>query len=169
MINKIFKQRMDDPEPLEKVARGVPAAFAAIVRKLMTKKPEERYQTCAELRADLAAGPTPPGSRRSSAPRPRPPGPSTRPRPSSPTRTFASSRSRRLQPERALAPRPRRRRTVARPSPPHSPAPPSRLGPASSRGAAGRMSNDTRWLLHFTLIVLAVGLVAILAIALLVR
>lgn len=54
VVNKIFKQRMDDPEPLERVARGVPAAFAAIVRKLMAKKPEDRYQTCGELRADLA-------------------------------------------------------------------------------------------------------------------
>jgi serine/threonine protein kinase len=53
MINKIFKQRMEDPEPLEKLARGVPAAFAAIVRKLMSKEPAERYQDCAELRADL--------------------------------------------------------------------------------------------------------------------
>ena len=24
VVNKIFKQRMDDPEPLERVARGVP-------------------------------------------------------------------------------------------------------------------------------------------------
>ena len=53
MINKIFRQRLDDPEPLEKIARGVPAAFAAIVRKLMAKNPDERYQNCAELRADL--------------------------------------------------------------------------------------------------------------------
>ena len=28
MVNKIFKHRMEDPEPLERVARGVPAAFA---------------------------------------------------------------------------------------------------------------------------------------------
>ena len=54
VVNKIFKQRMDDPEPLERVARGVPAAFAAIVRKLMAKDPAERYQDCASLRADLA-------------------------------------------------------------------------------------------------------------------
>lgn len=53
-VNKIFKQRMDDPEPLERVARGVPSAFAAIVRKLMAKDPGDRYQTCGELRADLA-------------------------------------------------------------------------------------------------------------------
>lgn len=53
MIKKIFGQWLDDPEPLEKIVRGVPAAFAALVRKLMAKKPEERYQTCAELRANL--------------------------------------------------------------------------------------------------------------------
>jgi len=54
VVNKIFKQRMEDPEPLERVVKGVPAAFAAIVRKLMAKTPNDRYQTCAELRADLA-------------------------------------------------------------------------------------------------------------------
>jgi serine/threonine-protein kinase len=36
------------------VARGVPSAFAAIVRKLMNKAPEDRYQSCAELAVDLA-------------------------------------------------------------------------------------------------------------------
>ena len=30
MINKIYKQRMEDPPPLENRARGVPAAFAAV-------------------------------------------------------------------------------------------------------------------------------------------
>ena len=54
VVNKIFKQRMDDPEPLERVARGVPSAFAAIVRKLMNKAPDDRYQTADELRQDLA-------------------------------------------------------------------------------------------------------------------
>jgi serine/threonine protein kinase len=52
-VNKIFKQRMDDPDPLERVARGVPSAFAAVVRKLMAKEPAERYQNCGELRGDL--------------------------------------------------------------------------------------------------------------------
>ena len=54
VINKIYKQRMEDPEPLERVARGVPAAFAAIVRKLMAKDPADRYRDVPELRADLA-------------------------------------------------------------------------------------------------------------------
>ena len=53
VVNKIFKQRMDDPDPLEQVARGVPSAFAAIVRKLMAKDPADRYQDCGELRGDL--------------------------------------------------------------------------------------------------------------------
>jgi serine/threonine protein kinase len=54
VVNKIYKQRMEDPEPLEQVARGVPATFAAIVRKLMAKEPAHRYQSAAELRHDLA-------------------------------------------------------------------------------------------------------------------
>ncbi|HEU5115945.1 MAG TPA: serine/threonine-protein kinase, partial [Isosphaeraceae bacterium] len=53
VVNKIFKQRMEDPEPLESAARGVPSAFAAIVRKLMAKDPADRYQSGRELRRDL--------------------------------------------------------------------------------------------------------------------
>lgn len=41
------------PPPLEQVAKGVPAAFTAIVHKFMAKEPAERYQTCAELSTDL--------------------------------------------------------------------------------------------------------------------
>ncbi len=52
-INKIYKQRMEDAPPLEQMAAGVPAAFAAIVRKMMAKRPEDRYQNCADVRADL--------------------------------------------------------------------------------------------------------------------
>jgi serine/threonine-protein kinase len=54
VVNKIFKQRMEDPEPLERVVRGVPSSFAAIVRKLMNKDPADRYGSCPELAADLA-------------------------------------------------------------------------------------------------------------------
>ena len=53
IVNKIYKQRMEDPDPLERVAKSVPSSFAAIVRKLMAKNPDDRYQTCTELRADL--------------------------------------------------------------------------------------------------------------------
>ncbi len=64
VVNKIFKQRMEDPVPLERVATGVPAAFAAIVRKLMAKPPAERYQTCDELRVDLKRWTDPAAARR---------------------------------------------------------------------------------------------------------
>ncbi len=54
VVNKIYKQRMEDPPPLEKITRGVPSAFAAIIRKLMAKEPNDRYQTGEDLQADLA-------------------------------------------------------------------------------------------------------------------
>ena len=78
MINKIFRQRMEDPEPLENQARGVPAAFAAVVRKLMSKKPEERHQTAPSCAATWRAGPTRPAFARSSVPKPTPPAASGR-------------------------------------------------------------------------------------------
>ncbi len=97
MINKIFRQRLDDPDPLEKIAKGVPAAFAAIIRKLMAKRPEERYQTSKELRGDLAPGPTPPGCARFWVRKPRPRARSTCLHPRWPMRTFACCRSRRMK------------------------------------------------------------------------
>lgn len=54
IVNKIFRHRMEEAEPVEQLARGVPQAFGAIIRKLMAKDPSERYQDCAELRRDLA-------------------------------------------------------------------------------------------------------------------
>ena len=54
IVSKIFRHRMEDPEPLEQVAHGVPQAFGAIVRRLMSKEPGDRYQTAAELADDLA-------------------------------------------------------------------------------------------------------------------
>jgi len=63
MINKIFRHRMEDPEPLERVAPGVPATFGAVVRKLMSKDPEDRYQSCQELSIDLARWTDPERSR----------------------------------------------------------------------------------------------------------
>ena len=93
VINKIFRQRLDDPEPLENIARGVPAAFAAMVRKLMAKKPDERYQTCKELRADMARWTDPTRLRAILARKPRPRDPSILLRPPWPTKTCACYRS----------------------------------------------------------------------------
>ncbi|RUL88352.1 serine/threonine-protein kinase [Tautonia sociabilis] len=53
IVSKIFRHRMEDPDPLEKLCPDVPPAFAAIVRKAMAKQPEDRYQSAREFRADL--------------------------------------------------------------------------------------------------------------------
>ncbi|WP_337175560.1 serine/threonine-protein kinase [Paludisphaera sp.] len=165
-INKIYKQRMDDPEPIEKVAKGVPAAFGAIVRKLMAKEPADRYQSCAELRVDLARWTDPlyvrsllgPGGEPAHAFHPPPPILEE-----DDLRLLAADSSPSVISIRDLgeaepAPAPRRRQppppVAARYRPPHG---------ASRPG----FFDDSRWLLHFSLLALAIGLVAILAIALL--
>jgi serine/threonine protein kinase len=53
LMSKIYRHRMEDPEPLEKVAAGVPPEFAALVRKMMAKDPADRYASAAELCSDL--------------------------------------------------------------------------------------------------------------------
>ena len=170
VINKIFRQRLDDPEPLENIARGVPAAFAAMVRRLMAKKPDERDQTCKELRADMARWTDPA--------RLRDPGRGSRGRAILPSSSAPSCRRRpalaidrrRYEPQRVVAARPGRCRALAGSSSSLAAAAASRRGPAPAPEPdprTSRMSNDTRWLLHFSLIVL--GLIAILTIALLLR
>ncbi len=172
VINKIFRQRLDDPEPLENIARGVPAAFAAMVRKLMAKKPDERYQTCKELRADMARWTDPTRLRailgaeaeaaRSFHPPPPPLADEDLQLLSIADDTSPSVLSLRDLGDAEPSPAPRHRW----PLPPlpaavrHRPEPDPRTS---------RMSNDTRWLLHFSLIVLGLGLIAILTIALLLR
>jgi WD40 repeat protein/tRNA A-37 threonylcarbamoyl transferase component Bud32 len=53
LIQKLDKQRWAVPPPVDQVRPEVPAGVAAVVRKLMAKKPAERYQTPAELVAAL--------------------------------------------------------------------------------------------------------------------
>jgi serine/threonine-protein kinase len=172
MINKIFRQRLDDPEPLEKRARGVPSAFAAIVRKLMSKEPAERYQSCPELRADLARWTDPElarailGAEAEAARSFRPPPPELAEDDlrllSLADETTPSVLSLRDlgDPEPSVAPRHRR-------PPPPLPAAVRPRPPATGRGP--HSSSDARWLLHYSLVVLGLGLLAILAIALLVH
>ena len=169
-INKIFKQRMEDPEPLENVARGVPSAFAAIVRKLMSKRPEERYQTCAELKADLARWTDPErvhailGAEAESARTFRPPPPLLD---EEDLRLLDSddSESRDGMSLRDLG--------GAEPSnaPRHQPPPTPRIAvfrtqdPRTS-DSSPPSSDESVWLLHFGLIAVGIGLVAIVIISL---
>jgi len=52
---KLVKHQLDEPEPVEQLRPEIPASVGVIVRTLMAKKPEDRYQTPAELAAALAA------------------------------------------------------------------------------------------------------------------
>jgi len=52
-IEKLFRHRMDEPVPVEQLRPDVPAAVAAIVRRLMAKRPEDRYQKPVEVAAAL--------------------------------------------------------------------------------------------------------------------
>ena len=52
-MEKLIKHLMEQPEPLEKVRPDVPAAVAAIVRRLMAKEPDDRFSTPAELAQEL--------------------------------------------------------------------------------------------------------------------
>ncbi|MBL8794455.1 MAG: serine/threonine protein kinase [Planctomycetia bacterium] len=54
---KLLKHRLEEPKPIEQIRADVPAKVTAVVRKLMAKKPEDRFQTGAELAAALAGGP----------------------------------------------------------------------------------------------------------------
>jgi WD40 repeat protein/serine/threonine protein kinase len=52
-IEKLFRHRLDEPPRVEKIRRDVPAEIGAIIRRLMAKRPEDRYQTPAEVAAAL--------------------------------------------------------------------------------------------------------------------
>jgi len=48
-IEKLIRHNTEEPTPLEKRRPDVPPPVAAVVRKLMAKKPDDRLQTAAEL------------------------------------------------------------------------------------------------------------------------
>jgi serine/threonine protein kinase len=54
-MEKINRHNFDDPTPLEQLHPGIPAGVSAIVRKLMAKKPQERFQIPGELAQALTA------------------------------------------------------------------------------------------------------------------
>jgi serine/threonine-protein kinase len=51
---KILAHQLNDPVPVRTRRRGVPKAVADVVERLMQKKPQDRYQTPAEVAAALA-------------------------------------------------------------------------------------------------------------------
>jgi len=178
---KIYKQRMEDPEPLERVARGVPAAFAAVVRKLMAKDPDDRYQTCGELRTDLARWVDPRkvrailGSEAENARAFRPPPPEIddddlRLLADSGTESPGASLRDLGAAEPAAAPM---HRPPERPVPALLVAPGSKRSPPAFEDAEDLefpdipATEDSRWLIHFIALAVILGLLAVLAITLL--
>ena len=167
VVNKIFKQRMDDPEPLERVAKGVPAAFAAVVRKLMAKDPADRYQDCSELRADLARWADPAvvhsilGSEADAARAFRPPPPELD---EDDLRLLADDDGSSLGSSlRDLG------SAESPPAPMHKPPRPPRpavvLPPARSRPRQSNADDETRWLIQFIAFALILGVLVIVAVA----
>jgi serine/threonine-protein kinase len=53
LTEKLLKHQLDEPRPLEVLRHEVPPGVLAIVRKLMAKRPEDRYQTPAEVAVAL--------------------------------------------------------------------------------------------------------------------
>jgi serine/threonine-protein kinase len=53
-LDKLYRHSFEEPAALEGLRPDVPAAVAAVVRRLMAKRPQDRYQTPAEAAAALA-------------------------------------------------------------------------------------------------------------------
>jgi serine/threonine protein kinase len=51
--DKIRRHRTEEPAPITSVSPAIPAGFAAIVHKMISKKPEERFASAAEVREEL--------------------------------------------------------------------------------------------------------------------
>jgi serine/threonine protein kinase len=96
VFETLLKHREEDPEPLEALRPEVPAGLAAVVRRLMEKDPAKRFQTPAEVVAELAflygpdgAGAAPTARPSGTAAPVRKPDPPGEPAESSPTRFVA--------------------------------------------------------------------------------
>jgi serine/threonine protein kinase len=55
VMAKLLRHQTEEPVPVERRRPEVPPGVAAIVHKLMSKRPEDRYQTPAEVAAALAS------------------------------------------------------------------------------------------------------------------
>ena len=167
MLNKLYKQKMEEPPPLEKITRAVPAAFAAIVRKLMAKDPKDRHASAAELKADLARWVDPKvvrailGTEAEAARAFRPPPPEIddddlRGLAADPTCSNTGTTLRDLgDAEPGTAPR-RTPPPVARPA---------IVVPANEAARGGSVLDDAPWLMPFIVVVCVLGVLAIALIA----
>ena len=54
LLEKLLKHKFEAPKPVEQRRPGVPPEVAAIVRKMMAKKPEDRYPKPADVATALA-------------------------------------------------------------------------------------------------------------------
>jgi len=54
LMEKLLKHQTEEPRPLESIRPDVPPGVAAIVRRLMAKGPQDRFQTPAEVSGALA-------------------------------------------------------------------------------------------------------------------
>ena len=63
-LAKVMQHHLSDPPALEELRPDAPPALAALIRKLMAKRPEDRFASAADLLAALAklASPGSPGS-----------------------------------------------------------------------------------------------------------
>ena len=55
VLEKFQRHRTEEPLPIEQINPSVPAGFGRIVRRMMAKKPEDRFQTAHAVREELQA------------------------------------------------------------------------------------------------------------------
>ncbi len=80
VMQRLLRHRNGRPRPVESLRPEVPRGVAAVVRKLMARRPEDRYQTPAELVEALAAARDGPAAKpKSAAPTRRTARPAARP------------------------------------------------------------------------------------------
>jgi serine/threonine protein kinase len=77
LMQKILRHQQEEPTPLAELRPDLPAGLPAIIRRLMAKRPEDRFQTPAALA--LALAPYCRGGATPFPPRPRPVFPAGRP------------------------------------------------------------------------------------------
>ncbi len=68
LTQKLLQHQLENPAPVEQLRPDTPVAVAKVVRRMMAKHPEDRYQTPAEVVADLASLVPGPGGSRAAGP-----------------------------------------------------------------------------------------------------